>query len=176
LLKTLTAGEEWPAQFAPFVSRPAPPQTAHELVRYLFGDDSVRDADPVAAVNEFVRYLDDDVVYRDFNYEHLLRGPKEVRELVESFRLPGLTFRPLRRDDGVDSTCFTWEIVLADAPDTIHGISFYELDPVTKKIRYVRDVMESAIKPPILGKWARQLRPALGTMQPVPRGSRPHGL
>jgi len=60
--------------------------------------------------------------------------------------------------------------------DTVHGMSFYELDPVSRKITYVRDVPESAIKPPILGKLARQLRPGLGVFWGVPIGSRPGGM
>ena len=63
-----------------------------------------------------------------------------------------------------------------DAPDTIKGISFYELDPDTRKVTYVRDIPESAIKPPILGKLARQLRPGLGVFDPVPLGSREGGM
>jgi len=63
-----------------------------------------------------------------------------------------------------------------DAPDTIKGISFYEIDPESRLITYVRDVPESAIKPPILGKLARQLRPGLGYFQGVKIGSRPGGL
>jgi hypothetical protein len=65
--------------------------------------------------------------------------------------------------------------VLDGGEDTVKGISFYELDPTTRRIVYVRDVPESAIKPPILGKLARQLRPGLGVFQPVPLGSRPGG-
>ena len=59
-------------------------------------------------------------------------------------------------------SCFTWEVVLMDAPDTVKGISFYEINPESKLVTYVRDVPESAIKPPILGKVARQLRPGIG--------------
>jgi hypothetical protein len=174
LLKMLTTGEEWPATFQPLVSQ-SPRTVAHELARYLFID--LQRVEPTTAIDELVRFLDDTVVYRDFNYENVFNGPVEVRAFVEAFRLPGLTFRPLRFDDGVTSTCFTWEIVLADAPDdTIHGISFYELDPVTQKITYVRDVSESAIKPPILGKLARQWRPQLGTFQTHPLGSRRNGM
>jgi hypothetical protein len=169
----LTTGEEWPASFQPLVSQ-SPQRTAHELVQYLFID--LQRVEPTTAIDELVRFFDDTVVYRDFNYESVFRGPAEVRVFVEAVRLPGLTFRPLRFDDGVNSTCFTWEMVLADAPDTIHGISFYELDPVTKKITYVRDVSESAIKPPILGKLARQWRPQLGTFQTFPLDSRRNGM
>ena len=121
-------------------------------------------------------FFDERVIYRDFNFENVLRGPAEVQKFVEDFNFPGIEFRPLRFDDGKDSCCFTWEVVLEGAQDTIKGMSFYELDPDTRKIIYVRDVPESAIKPPILGKLARQLRPGLGVFRGVPLGSRPGGM
>jgi len=37
-----------------------------------------------------------------------------------------------------------------DASDAIKDVSFYELDPETRLITYVRDIPESAIKPTIL--------------------------
>lgn len=79
------------------------------------------------------------------------------------------------RITGIDSTCFTWEVVLEGSTDTIKGLSFYELDPKTRKIVYIRDVPESAIKPPLLGTLARNFRPGLGVFQGVPIGSRPGG-
>jgi hypothetical protein len=67
---------------------------------------------------------------------------------------------------------------LDDAPETVKGISFYEIDPDNQNILYVRDVPESAIKPPLLGKIARDFRPGLGVfkgLQPA-AGSRPGGM
>lgn len=147
------------------------PTVANEVARYLFLDlQASKDRD------EMIRFFDDNVVYRDFNFEEVLRGPDEVKQFVEDFDFPGITFRPLRFDDGIDATCFTWELVLDGMEDTIKGISFYELDKETRKIVYVRDVPESAIKPPILGKIARQYRPGLGVFRGVPIGSRPQGM
>ena len=171
LLRMVTAGAV-PKPVQPFERQT--PTTASALARYLFVD--LQNADPVEARQELMRFLDDQIVYRDFNYEHVLRGPEQVRQFVEDFTFPGIEFRLLRVDDGVDRTCFTWEVVLDDAPDTIHGISFYELDPESRKIVYVRDVPESAIKPPILGTLACRLRPGLGVFWGVPLGSRPGGL
>jgi len=37
---------------------------------------------------------------------------------------------------------------------------------------YIKDVPESGLKPPPLGKLARQLRPTVGVFQPVSIGSR----
>lgn len=140
------------------------------MAKYLYID--LQNADPSSATEELMRLVDDDIVYQDFNYEHVMTGKSEVREFIEGFRFPGITFRPLRFDDGIQSSCFTWEVQLADAPDTVAGMSFYQISPETKKITYIRDVPESAIKPPILGKLARQWRPKLGTFQAYGLNSR----
>ena len=150
------------------------PTLACEVAQYLFGD--LQDGEPQEARDELMTFFDDDVIYRDFNFENVLRGPAEVRTFVEDFDFPGVDFKPIRFDDGATSTCFTWEFTIADAPDAIKGISFYELDPETRKIIYVRDVPESAIKPPLLGTWARDFRPGVGVFQSVPIGSRPGGM
>mmetsp|Transcript_8456 Transcript_8456/g.16169 ORF Transcript_8456/g.16169 Transcript_8456/m.16169 type:complete len:354 (-) Transcript_8456:167-1228(-) len=170
LLKTITSGAEAPP---PQPYEKQSPTVANELAKYLFGD--LQKAGTEESVDELMRFFDDNVIYRDFNFKDVLNGPAEVRKFVEDFTFPGIEFKPLRFDDGIDSTCFTWEVVLDGAPDTIKGCSFYELDPKTRKIVYVRDVPESAIKPPILGTWARNLRPGLGVFSPVPKGSRPGG-
>lgn len=171
LLEAITEGSERkPPQ--PFEKQT--PTSACDLARYLFID--LQKAGSEESVDELMTFFDDGVVYRDFNFADVLRGPDEVRTFVEDFDFPGIEFRPIRFDDGVDSTCFTWEIEFEGADDTIKGLSFYELDAATRKIVYVRDVPESAIKPPILGKLARQLRPGLGVFQGVPIGSRQGGL
>ena len=170
LLKAITSGAEAPP---PQPYEKQSPTAANELAKYLFGD--LQNAGTEESVDELMRFFDSNVIYRDFNFKDVLNGPVEVRQFVEDFTFPGIEFRPLRFDDGLLSTCFTWEIVLDGAPDTIKGASFYELDPETRKIVYVRDVPESAIKPPILGTWARNLRPGLGVFSPVPKGSRPGG-
>jgi hypothetical protein len=112
-------------------------------------------AEPESAREDSKRFWSDKIIYRDYNFEDVLRGPAEVQLFLKDFSFPGIEVRPLRFDDGVDSTCFTLEVVLADAPDPIKGISFYGLDTDTRQVVYVRDVPESAIKPPVLGKLAR---------------------
>ena len=170
LLAAITKEAEW-KEPQPYEKKK--PTVANELAKYLFID---LNANRRTTVDELMEFFDDSVVYRDFNYENVLKGTAQVRQFVEDFNFPGIEFRPLRFDDGVDSTCFTWEVAVMDAPDTVKGMSFYELDPTTRKIIYVRDVPESAIKPPILGKLARQLRPGLGVFQGKPLGSRPGGM
>lgn len=129
------------------------PTTANEIAKYLFLEVQG------SSVDECMRLFDPTIRYRDFNYEDVLEGPAEVQKFIEDFSFPGIEFRPERFCDGIDSCCFTWDVVLAGAESTVKGISFYELNSNTRKISYVRDVPESAIKPPILGKLARQLRP-----------------
>lgn len=170
LLEAVTRGAE---ALPPQQYEKQSPTIANELAKYLFGD--LQQAGTDESMDEMIKFFDDKVIYRDFNFEDVLKGPAEVRKFVEDFNFPGIQFRPLRFDDGVDSTSFTWELSLADAPDTIKGVSFYELDPDSRKIIYVRDVPESAIKPPILGSLARRCRPGLGVFSPVSKGSRPGG-
>ena len=136
---------------------PQTPLGASEIARYLYEEVQGK-----SASDEAMRFFSDDIIYRDFNYEDVMRGKTQVKKFIDDFSFPGITFVPQFFDDGVDSTCFTWEVKILDAPQGIKGISFYELDTKTRLIRYVRDIPESAIKPPILGKLARHIRPGLG--------------
>ena len=205
LLKAATAKAE---PKPPPEYTPATPKKANAIAKYLFNE--VQGADP----EEGMRFFDDSIVYRDFNYEDVLNGKAEVKKFIEGnpmefdsraeavclssdlltctissmlieshkthsdFSFPGITFNTQRFDDGVASTCFTWEVILEGAPEgsTTKGISFYEVNPDTGLITYVRDVPESGIKPAPLGKLARLFRPALGVFQPVSIGSREGGL
>ncbi len=173
LLKAVTAGAEPKVFEDEFV--PRVPVNANDVVKYLFNEVQGRD------VSESMKLFSKNIIYRDFNYEDVLEGTDEVQKFIEDFSFPGIEFRAQRFDDGVTSSCFTWEVVLMDAPESIKGISFYELEEDQgfngmPLVKYVRDVPESAIKPPIFGKIARQLRPGVGVFQPVKLGSRPGGL
>jgi len=167
LLKAVTKDAE-PKEPMPFTTRV--PKNANDAVKYLFNEVQGQDSD--VAMDLF----SDNIVYRDFNYEEVLRGKVEVKKFIDDFSFPGIEFRTQRFDDGVLSTCFTWEVVLMDNPDTVKGISFYEVDPESNLVTYVRDVPESAIKPPPLGGLARKFRPDLGVFQSVKLGSRPDGM
>jgi hypothetical protein len=167
LLKALTEGVQ-PKPPAQFTQRT--PTEANEVAKYLFLE--VQGGD----VEECMRLFDENIVYRDFNYEEPMKGKPQVKKFLEDFAFPGIEFRPMRFDDGIDTTCFTWEVCLDGQTDTIKGMSFYELNPETRKIIYVRDVPESAIKPPVLGMIARDLRPGLGVFKSAPLGSRPGGM
>ena len=169
VLKTVTA-DAIPKPPPDYVQQT--PKKANEIAKYLFNE--VQGSSP----EEAMRFFSESILYRDFNYEEVLRGKAEVQKFIEDFSFRGITFATQRFDDGDDSTCFTWEVILEEAPEgsAIKGISFYEVDPDSSLVTYVRDVPESGIKPPPLGKLARQLRPALGVFQPVQLGSREGGL
>lgn len=164
VLKTVTADAtpKPPPEYTPKT-----PTKANEIAKYLFND--VQGSSP----DEAMRFFSPDIIYRDFNYEEVLKGKDEVRKFIEDFSFPGITFATQRFDDGVKSTCFTWEVILEGAPEgsAIKGISFYEVDE-SGLVTYVRDVPESGLKPPPLGKLARQFRPAVGVFQPVTIGDR----
>jgi len=166
-LKTLMKDEVFP-EAVPLVEKS--PTEANEIVKYLYVD--TQNVSPEDSVKVLQKVFRNDITYYDFNFQEPMRSLDEVFRFLDDFRIPGIQFRPLRFDDGIDSTCFTWEVVLGDIPETVKGISFYELDETTRQVKYVRDIPESAIKPPILGKLARQLRPGLGVFQGVPIGSR----
>lgn len=148
------------------------PTTASDMVDYLF--NTVQGS----SVDESMRCFDDKIMYRDFNYDDILQGKEEVRKFIEDFNFPGIEFRAERIDDGIDRCCFTWSVLLDGVPEDqgIKGISYYELDPETRKVSYVRDIPESAIKPPILGSLARKLRPGLGVITGEKLGSRKGGM
>lgn len=169
LLKAVTEGAE-PKPPVEYETRD--PTTASDMVKYLFNEVQG------SSVDESMRCFDESIKYRDFNYEEILVGKDEVRQFIEDFNFPGIEFRTERIDDGIDSCCFTWKVLLDGVPEdqAIKGISFYELEPETRKVRYVRDVPESAIKPPILGSLARKWRPGLGVFSGVKLGSREGGL
>jgi len=147
------------------------PTVASDIARYLYEEVQGRSTSV-----EAMRFFSDDIVYRDFNYEDVMKGKSQVKKFIDDFSIPGIKFVPQIFDDGYNSTCFTWEVKILDAPQGIKGISFYELNKATRMIRYVRDVPESAIKPPILGKLARTFRPGLGVFQSFPLGSRVEGM
>jgi hypothetical protein len=144
------------------------PVNACDIVKYLFNEVQGTDID------ESMRFFDPSIVYHDFNFEQKIRGKNNVRKFIQEFSFPGIVFKLQKVDDGIISSCFTWELEINGVPGP-KGVSLYELNPDSKLIRYVRDIPESAIKPPPLGAMARILRPGLGVFQPVVIGSREQG-
>lgn len=127
LLKAVTKDAE-PSPKPEYVTRS--PTKACEIAKYLFLDVQG------SSIDESMRFFDDSIVYRDFNYEEVMNGKDEVRKFIEDFSFPGIEFRPERFDDGTDSTCFTWDVCLDGQEDTVKGVSFYELNPETRLVRY----------------------------------------
>jgi hypothetical protein len=127
LLKAVTKGA---TPKPPPVFQKRTPKTANEVAKYLFLEVQGGDVD------ESMRLFDESIIYRDFNYEDPLNGKAEVKKFIEDFSFPGIEFRPERFDDGIDSSCFTWDVCLEGQTQTVKGISFYELDPKTRLIRY----------------------------------------
>lgn len=144
------------------------PIAASEIAKYLFKEVN-------GDFDESMRFFDEKIFYRDFNFEEPLKGKDEVGSFIQDFTFPGITFVMDKCDDGIESTSFTWEVKIDGQDQAIKGISFYEVNTDTKKIEYVRDIPESAIKPPPLGNLARKLRPGLGVFNGVELGSRPGG-
>lgn len=146
------------------------PTKACDIASYMFEEVQGRN------LTEVLRFYTPDIIYQDFNYPESFRGIDEAKSFLEKFTgIQGITFIPIEFDDGQTATCFIWKVQVMDAPDTILGISFYETNG-DGKLHYIRDIPESAIKPPPLGSIARKLRPQLGVFSPVPLGSRPYGL
>jgi hypothetical protein len=96
LLKAILKNAQ-PSPALPFDQKS--PTIANELARYIFQD--LQYADRSLANDEFMRFIDDDIIYRDFNYENALRGPGEVRQFLNDFTFPGIEFFPVLFDDGM---------------------------------------------------------------------------
>ncbi|CAK9065076.1 Hypothetical protein SCF082_LOCUS33388 [Durusdinium trenchii] len=140
------------------------PVGASDICRYLWSE--LQGNAPPA---ESVTFFADQVLYEDFNYELPLRRKEEVRDFLEKFaEIKALKFVAERFSDGSKACCFTWNVEIAGAPTDaprIRGISFYELNDAGKII-YVRDIPESAAKPPPLQALAAMLRPRLRVFFP----------
>ena len=119
------------------------PTKACDIAKYLFLDVQG------SSIDESMRFFDDSIIYRDFNYEEPLSGKAEVRRFIEDFSFPGIEFRPERFDDGVESTCFTWDVCLAGQEDTVKGISFYEVDKDSGLVTYGKLLSTAAIAYPV---------------------------
>ena len=165
LLEAVTKGAK-PRPDPVFIQRT--PTVASDIAKYLFQEVN-------GDLDESMRFFDENILYRDFNFEEPLQGASEVEGFIKDFTFPGITFVLTKCDDGIESTSFTWEVLLSGQEKSIKGVSLYEINPMTKKIEYVRDIPESSIKPPPLGQLARLLRPGLGVFNGVELGSRPGG-
>lgn len=148
------------------------PQGASDICQYLWKDLQGR-----APIDESLGFFASDALYEDFNYEAPMRGTGEIGDFLRKFaEITALKFVADKFSDGQRACCFTWSVDIAGAPEdapSIRGISFYGCDGAGK-IEYVRDIPESAIKPPPLQALAALLRPQLRvllTHDPADRGT-----
>eukprot|EP00435_Cladocopium_sp_Y103_P019735 s738_g4.t2 len=139
---------------------PQTPRTAGAIVKYLYGD--VQKAGGDAA-----RFYADDVIYEDMNYETPFIGQSAVEGFLKRFQnIQGVTFNLEEVSDGDQAVGFTYTIEIAGQPRGIRGITYYQVNDAGK-VCYVRDVPESASKPPPVQQLARLLRPGLQKLQPA---------
>jgi hypothetical protein len=110
----------------------------------------------------------DDIIYQDFNYPTPFLGKAQVREFIQEFDFPGITFVPERISEGRTACCFTWRVLIAGAPadQATRGISFYETNK-EGKVAFIRDIAEPLIKPAPLQRLAAAVNPGLRRFQPV---------
>jgi len=144
---------------------PRKPTGAQPVVEYLWKEVNQGDGD----VEEVLSFFADDCIYEDFNYEQPLVGKPEVRAFLQKFKaIKSLRFMPERFSDGMKACCFTWRVEIAGLPSDgpqVRGISFYRLNDAGL-ISFVRDIPESALKPPPLQALAATLRPELRILLP----------
>jgi len=141
------------------------PSGASDLCTYLW-----RELQGRAPIAEVLSFFAQDAVYEDFNYEAPLRGTGEVGKFLEKFaEITSLKFVAERFSDGSRACCFTWHVEIEGLPSdgpNIRGISFYSLND-DGLIDFVRDIPESAVKPPPLQNLAAMLRPKLRRFEPL---------
>jgi hypothetical protein len=108
----------------------------------------------------------------DFNFPEVFDGIDQVSDFLDEFDIPGITFVPERFSDGTEAVCFIWYIEIAGVDAApIRGVSFYrtrlEADG-SRRVSYVRDIPEPALKPPPLLALATLLRPGIRRFTPLP--------
>jgi len=164
LLKEVGGGKVMPTY--PYTKRV--PAGASEVTKYLWEEVNQGGSD----VDEVVKFFATDVFYEDFNYEEPMRGISEVRAFLDKFvEIKALRLVPDRFSDGKRACCFTWHVEIAGVPEDaqrIGGISFYRLNDAGK-IDFVRDIPESALKPPPLQALAAAVRPDVRVFQTRPK-------
>ncbi|CAE7856325.1 unnamed protein product [Symbiodinium microadriaticum] len=139
LLQALT--KDQPKKLRAASSTTQTPTTAPGIVKYLYGDVQESGGDAV-------RFYADDVVYEDMNYDTPFVGKTAVEGFLNRFQdIEGVTFVLEEVSDGEKAVGFTYHIDVAGQPRGIRGVTFYEIDD-KGKVKYVRDVPESATKPP----------------------------
>lgn len=165
LLKAVTASVEKPPKpEATYTART--PTSASDLVRYLWEEAYPNGAEPTEAL----RLFDEDIRYEDFNYDAPFLGMERVTEFVTAFDIPGVTFEPRRISEGDRACAFTW-VVKVNGEQGPSGISFYEVDPASGKVVFIRDIPAPSMKPPPLTSFAAIYDPILRVFDPKARAT-----
>lgn len=102
-------------------------------------------------VEAALAFVDDDILYEDFNFPVPFKGKERVRKLFEE-SCDGIPDDMLFivdecTDGGGLSVGMTWYVELEGEPfPNARGASFYRVDPTSKKLVYARDVVEPPFK------------------------------
>ena len=119
--------------------------SAETTVRGMYDAINRRDVEAALA------FVDDDILYEDFNFPKPFRGKAAVRKLFEE-SCDGIPDDMLFivdecTDGGGISVGMTWYVELEGEPfPNARGASFYRVDPVSGKLVYARDVVEPPAK------------------------------
>jgi len=123
--------------------------SAEEVVRGMYDAINKRD------VSKALTFIDDDIVYEDFNFQEPFRGKESVKKLFEESctGIPNdLDFIIERSTSSLPSSSSltfgcTWHVEIAGEPfPNARGASFYEISKESGKLIYARDVVESPMK------------------------------
>ena len=119
--------------------------SAETTVRGMYDAINRRDVEAALA------FVDDDILYEDFNFPKPFRGKAAVRKLFEE-SCDGIPDDMLFivdecTDGGGIGVGMTWYVELEGEPfPNARGASFYRVDPVSGKLVYARDVVEPPAK------------------------------
>jgi len=125
---------------------------AEAVVRGMYDAINKRD------VTKALTFVDDDIVYEDFNFPEPFRGKERVKKLFEESctgipdDLDFIIERSTTSSSGAgggESLTFgcTWHVEIAGEPfPNARGASFYEISKESGKLIYARDVVESPMK------------------------------
>ena len=119
--------------------------SAEATVRGMYDAINRRDVEAALA------FVDDDILYEDFNFPRPFRGKAAVRKLFEE-SCEGIPDDMLFivdecTDGGGIGVGMTWYVELEGEPfPNARGASFYRVDPVSGKLVYARDVVEPPAK------------------------------
>eukprot|EP00227_Mantoniella_beaufortii_P016864 CAMPEP_0197592470 /NCGR_PEP_ID=MMETSP1326-20131121/15106_1 /TAXON_ID=1155430 /ORGANISM="Genus nov. species nov., Strain RCC2288" /LENGTH=533 /DNA_ID=CAMNT_0043158169 /DNA_START=51 /DNA_END=1652 /DNA_ORIENTATION=- len=119
--------------------------TAESVVRGMY--DAINRRDVAGAL----KFVDDDILYEDFNFPTPFKGIDMVKKLFEEScdGIPDdlLFIIDECTDGGGMSVGMTWYVEIEGQPfPNARGASLYRINPASGKLVYARDVVESPLK------------------------------